>query len=142
MRASHVAAVAAMTLVGLGWGAAPAALADERVPYTIEVDDASAKVGQGAVVKATVTPPEGFKITKVYRNRVVELSAEDDGVEFEDGVVLGSIRDDGSVVFNVGVTPTAPGPHPINGVIRVSFNSNGRAESKSVPLMATVTGTE
>ena len=143
MRRTPAIALALMASIGCAVsGGAPAARADERVPYTIDVENASAKVGEPTAVVATIRPPEGFKITKVYRNRVVELSSHDDGVEFEDGVVLGAIQDDGSVVFDVGVTPTKPGPHPINGVIRVSFNSAGRSESKSVPLMATVTGTE
>ena len=143
MRRAPAIALALMASIGFAVsGGAPAALADERVPYTIDVENASAKVGEPTAVRATITPPEGFKITKSYRNRVVELSSYDDGVEFDDEVVLGSIQDGGSVIFEVGVTPTKPGPHPINGVIRVSFHNRGHSESKSVPLMATVTGTE
>ena len=40
---------------------------------------------------------------------------------FEDEVVLGKVDPDGRLAFVVGVTPTEPGPHPINGVLRVSF---------------------
>ena len=119
------------------------ALADERVPYTLDVEDASAKVGQPTAVKATLKAPEGMRFTSVYRHRVIELSAAegDDGVEIGKPVVVGEVQDDGSLVFEVPVTPTEPGTHPINGVIRASFLSPGRTESKSIPLMATVTGT-
>jgi len=120
------------------------AVADERVPYSLEVQDASARVGQPTAVVATLKAPEGMRFTSVYRHRVVELSAEegDDGVEIGEPVVVGEVRDDGSLVFEVPVTPTEPGTHPINGVIRASFLSPGKAESKSIPLMAKVTGTE
>ena len=107
MRRTPAIALALTASVGFAVsGGAPAALADERVPYTIDGENASAKVGAPTAVVATITPPEGYKITKSYRNRVIELSSYDDGVEFEDEVVLGSIRDGGSVVFDMGVTPT------------------------------------
>jgi hypothetical protein len=119
------------------------AMADSRVPFTLEVENATAKVGELAAVRAKVTPPEGMKLATVYRHRLIELSAyEDRGVEFADEVVIGTVQSDGSVVFEVGVTPTAPGAHPINGVMRVSFINGNKSESKSIPLMATVTGTE
>lgn len=138
---SSATAIVLVALIGMLLGAPPA-LADERVPYTITVENAAAKVGEDAAVVATITPPEGFSITKSYRARVIDLSAyQDRGVAFENEVVFGSIEN-GSVVFKVGVTPTEPGEHPINGLIRVSFYAEGRSESKSVPLMATVMGTE
>jgi hypothetical protein len=130
-------AIAVMALIGIVTGPA---LADQRVPYTIDVENAAAKVGEKAAVVATITPPEGFHITKSYRNRVIELSAyEDKGVRFDKEVVLGTIEGD-SVIFQVPVTPTEPGEHPINGLIRVSFHGDGKAESKSIPLIATVAG--
>lgn len=139
------ARLAGVALVSLGLavaGASGPSLGDERVPYTIDVQNATAKVGETAIVVATVTPPENFKITKSYRSRVIELSAfEDSGVAFEQRVVVGTLKD-GSAVFEVPVTPTAPGEHAINGLIRISFNGSGKAESKSIPLMAKVTGTE
>lgn len=120
-----------------------AGLADERIPFTLEVEHASAKVGKQAAVEATITPPEGVRLTKVYRHRVIDLSAQDDkAVEFADRVAYGTITDDGRLRFEVEVTPIEPGTHPINGVIRVSFVDGNKAESKSVPLMATVTGTK
>lgn len=128
--------------LGLVVVATSVGLADDRVPYTIEVQNASAKVGEQTMVRAVVTPPANFRITKSYRSRVIDLSAyENRGVRFEDEVVFGAIEN-GSAVFEVPVTPTEPGEHRINGLIRVSFNSDGRAESKSIPLIATVAGTE
>jgi hypothetical protein len=84
-----------------------------------------------------------MKLATVYRHRLIELSAyENRGVEFADEVVIGTVQSDGSVVFEVDVTPTEPGAHPINGVMRVSFINGNKSESKSIPLIATVTGTE
>lgn len=137
----YATAVGLAALIGMLPATGPV-LADERVPYTIKVENAAAKVGEKAAVVATITPLEGFNITKSYRPRVIDLSAyQDRGVAFDDEVVFGRIEN-GSVVFEVGVTPTEPGEHPINGLIRVSFYTEGRSESKSVPLMATVMGTE
>lgn len=118
-----------------------ALLADERVPYTITVENATAKVGEPTAVKAVLTAPEGFKFTSVYRHRIIDLSAYDDGVTFARPVVTGKVED-GVLTFEVPVTPTKAGEHPINGLIRVSFLYGSTTESKSVPLMATVTGTE
>jgi hypothetical protein len=118
-------------------------VADSRVPFTLEIENATAKVGEPTAVRATVMPPEGMKLATVYRHRLIELSAyENRGVEFADEVVIGTVQSDGSVVFEVGVTPTEPGAHPINGVMRVSFINGNKSESKSIPLIATVTGTE
>jgi hypothetical protein len=140
MLRSSVAA-AAMT-VALGLASTAPASADSRVPFTLEVENASAKVGQPAAVRATITPPEGMKLTSVYRHRLIDLSAyEDRGVEFDDEVVIGKVED-GKLVFEVGVTPTEPGEHPINGLMRVGFINDNKSESKSIPLIATVTGTE
>ena len=122
-------------------GSAPS-FADSRVPFALEVEDAAAKVGEPTAVRATVVPPEGTKLTSAYRHRVIDLSAfEDRGVEFDDEVVIGTVEDDGRLVFEIGVTPTEPGAHPINGVMRVSFINGNKSEAKTIPLMATVTGT-
>jgi hypothetical protein len=135
-----LAALALGALVGFASGGP--ALADARVPYTLEIENATAKVGEPAVVRAIVIPPEGVKLTSVYRHRIIDLTALDDhGVKFDDEVVIGKVED-GRLVFEVGVTPTEPGPHPINGVMRVSFINGSTSESKSIPLIATVTGTE
>ena len=95
------------------------------------------------MVRATVIPPDGMKLTSVYRHRIIDLTVLDDrGVKFDDEVVIGKVEDDGRLVFEVGVTPTEPGPHAINGVMRVSFVNGNKSESKSIPLIARVTGTE
>jgi hypothetical protein len=119
------------------------AFADSRVPFALEVENATAKVGEPTVVRAVIVPPEGTKLASVYRHRLIELSAfEHRGVAFDDEVVIGTVEPDGRLVFEVGVTPTEPGAHPINGLMRVSFINGNKSESKSIPLMATVTGTE
>jgi hypothetical protein len=136
-----LAALGVAALIGL----APhgSSFADSRVPFALEVENATGKVGEPTAVRATIVPPEGMKLTSVYRHRVIDLSAfEDRGVEFEDEVVIGTLEEDGRLVFEIGVTPTEPGAHPINGVMRVSFINGNKSESKTIPLMATVTGTE
>jgi hypothetical protein len=136
-----LAALGIAALVGI----APdgSSIADSRVPFALEVENATAKVGEPATVRATIVPPEGTKLTSAYRHRVIDLSAfEDRGVEFDDEVVIGTVEDDGRLVFEIAVTPTRSGAHPINGVMRVSFINGNKSESKTIPLMATVTGTE
>ena len=140
LRPSLAAALLA-ALVGIASGGP--GIADSRVPYTLEVENATARVGQPTAVRATIVPPEGVKLTSVYRHRLIDLSAyEDRGVAFDDEVVIGTVRADGTLVFEVGVVPTEPGAHPINGLMRVSFINGNKSESKSIPLIATVTGTE
>jgi hypothetical protein len=136
-----LSALGVAALIGVAAGGA--SFADSRVPFALEVENATAKVGQPAAVRATIIPPEGMKLTSVYRHRVIDLSAfEDHGVKFDDEVVFGTVQDDGKLVFEIGVTPTEPGPHPINGVMRVSFINGNKSESKTIPLIATVIGTE
>jgi hypothetical protein len=136
-----LAALGLAALIGIAPG--HPSLADARVPFTLEIENATAKVGEPAVVRATVIPPDGMKLTSVYRHRIIDLTVLDDhGVEFDDEVVIGKVEDDGRLVFEVGVTPTEPGPHAINGVMRVSFINGNKSESKSIPLIARVTGTE
>ena len=136
-----LAALGLAALIGTAPGGA--SFADSRVPFALEVENATAKVGEPTAVRATIIPPEGTKLTSVYRHRIIDLSAyEDRGVDFDDEVVIGTVEEDGRLVFEVGVTPTEPGAHPINGVMRVSFINGNKSESKTIPLMATVTGTE
>ena len=136
-----LAAVGLAALTGLAPGGP--SFADSRVPFALKVENATAKVGEPTAVRAIVIPPEGIKLTSVYRHRLIDLSAfENRGVEFDEEVVIGTVEDDGSLVFEVGVTPTEPGAHAINGLMRVSFINGNKSESKSIPLIATVTGTE
>jgi hypothetical protein len=137
---SSLAAVRLAALLAIGWGGA--AIADSRVPFTLKVENATAKVGEATAVRATIAPPERVKLASAYSHRIIDLSAyEDRGVAFDDEVVIGTVKN-GELVFEIRVTPTEPGPHPINGVMRVSFTYGNKSESKSIPLMATVTGTE
>ena len=70
------------------------------------------------------------------------FSSLDDGVAFDDKVVSGAVQGN-MLVFAVGVTPTKPGKHPINGVFRVGYIEDSEHMSEvSVPLIANVTGTQ
>jgi hypothetical protein len=111
-------------------------------PYKVNLENVSGKVGQKTALVARLTLPDGYKVLDTYRNRVSQLSSYDDGVTFEQPVVIGVFKNN-ALEFVVGVTPTKPGPHPINGVFRVGYyNDDGRMDMVSLPLIATVTGTE
>lgn len=132
-------AAALLAVAGLLGGPS---LAAEDDAYQLSVENASAKVGEPTAIKATLTLVKGHKVSKAYRNRLIELSAADGGVEFEQPVVSGTRVDDSKVAFDIGVTPTRPGPHVINGVFRFGFHNDGRLSMISIPLIATVEGTE
>ena len=121
-------------------GAAIAAETEDAV--SVRIEDASARVGEQAIVVATITPRQGYRIADNYRNRVIKLSAADAGVEFDHKAVDGTMQD-GSLVFKIHVTPTKPGAHPINGVLRFGFvnhlDGDYHLDIKWLPLMATVT---
>jgi hypothetical protein len=123
--------------------AAVAAEAQDAVVVSIE--DATAKVGEKATVTARITPRAGYKLADNYRNRISTLSAQDEGVDFDNTVVRGSIQDE-SLVFKIRVTPKKPGAHVINGVLRFGFvnslDGDYHLDIKSLPLIATVTGTQ
>jgi hypothetical protein len=123
----------------------PSLAVETEDAVTIAVPDVAAKAGEKIVIVATVTPRNGYRIAQAYNNRIMTLSAADDGVAFQDKMVRGSIEG-AALVFKVPVTPTKPGAHPINGIIRFAFVSsegdNTRLDIKSAPLIATVTGTE
>jgi hypothetical protein len=134
-----VFAVAAAAWVAL---ASDAGIADQREhPLRVVVENAAAKVGEPTAVVAKISVDEGWQIAPSYRNRIIDLSSFDDGVEFEDEVVQGTLEE-GRLVFGVAVTPTKPGAHPINGVFRVGYHNGQTMEMISIPLIATVTGTE
>ncbi len=84
---------------------------------------------------------EGYRILDGYNHRIIMLSSFDDDVKFARKVVPGTLQD-GALVFAIGVTPTAPGSHAINGVIRVGYIL-GKEEMAmvSMPLIAHVVGT-
>jgi hypothetical protein len=142
MRRGICLALAGAAMIGAASGGSLAADSGFARPYTINLENVSGKVGVKTALVAKLTLPAGYQVLDTYRNRVVQLSSYDDGVTFDQPVVLGALKN-GGLEFVVGVTPTKPGPHPINGVFRVGyFNDGGRMDMVSLPLIATVTGTE
>jgi hypothetical protein len=141
MKRVFVAASALAALAGLALSGGATVSAEKDEAYAVRVENASGKVGERAVVMATVTTKDGYDFAQSYRNRIIELSALDGAVEFERRVVRGAFRD-GRMVFKVGVTPKMTGTHPINGVFRIGFHNGEQLNMISVPLIATVTGTE
>jgi hypothetical protein len=115
---------------------------EESPAYAIEVSDVTAKVGERAVMQAKLHIRDGFRILQSYNNRVIKLSAEDDGVAFEQEMVRAKIEED-TLVFAVPLRATKPGKHPINGVFRVGYiHDSDEMAMVSLRLIASVTGTE
>jgi hypothetical protein len=134
--------LAAAAVAGIAFVAAPGQAAPER-PLEVVAEDVAAKVGEKATITATVKVKDGHKFLTVYRHRLGRLSSFDDGVEFGGRSTIGTVDKQGNVVFTMDVTPTKPGPHPINGVFRIGYhNGKGEMNMVSVPLIITVTGTE
>jgi hypothetical protein len=120
--------------------AGPSGAADRNAPFVISIEDASVKVGEPAVIVATIATRGGFTITESYRHRILQLSASE-GVELPGKVVRGSVRD-GRVVFSVGVTARKAGAHSVVGLFRFSFHNGRQVDITSAPFEATVTATE
>ena len=118
------------------------AQADESPAYAVEVTDVSAKVGEPAVLHATLHIRDGYRVLQAYNNRVMELSSNDDGVAFEHRVVRGTVQANG-LDFAIGVRATKPGKHPINGYFRVGYiHAPDEMAMISLRLIANVNGTE
>jgi len=118
------------------------AKADESPAYVVEVTDVSAKVGEPAVLHATLRVRDGYRVLQGYNNRVIELSSMDDGVAFEHRVVRGTLQE-GGLDFAIGVRATKPGRHPINGYFRVGYiHGTDEFAMVSLRLIANVNGTE
>ncbi len=132
---------AVVLLTGLWSGAGQAAqTAAQTGPYIVEVADVTAHVGQHAVMHVTLRLRPGYRLLESYTNRVSRFSSLDGDVAFDRPVVRGVVQD-GTLVFAVGVTPTAAGRHPINGVFRVGYIQDPDSLSMiSVPLIANVIG--
>lgn len=110
--------------------------------YTLEVHDVSSPVGTPSTLHVTVRPRPGYRILEAYNNRIIMLSSYNGGVAFAHKMVRGAVQD-GAIVFDVGVTPTAPGSHPINGVVRVGYIHGPEDMSMvSMKLIAKVIGTK
>ena len=73
----------AALLAATSWLCALAGAAEKDEAYALEVENASAKVGEPTEIRATLTTLKGHKVSKGYRNRLIELSAQDEGVTFE-----------------------------------------------------------
>jgi hypothetical protein len=126
----------------LGAVAAVPARAAHIYPYIVEVTDVTAHVGEHAVMHIILRPREGYRVLDAYRNQLSRFSSLDGKVAFDNPSVAGT-EENGTLVFTVGVTPTAPGRHPINGVFRVGYIEDPSSMSMiSVPLIANVIGRE
>jgi hypothetical protein len=147
-RVPLTSAVCGLLFAAVAMGAAGAAedfgVGETSPAYSIEVSDVTAKVGEPAVLRATLKIRDGYKILRHYNNRVISLSSLDDGVAFESKMVPATAEED-ALVFEIPLHATKPGKHPINGVMRVgSFHGTGEIEMsmQSLRLIANVTGTE
>ena len=141
IRLSSLSLVAALATAPASLGFEPAR-ADESPAYAVEVSDLSAKVGEPAVLHATLRIREGYRVLQGYNNRVIELSSFDDGVTFERRVVRGTIQE-GGLDFAIGLRATKPGRHPINGYFRVGYiHDPDEFAMVSLRLIASVNGTE
>jgi hypothetical protein len=133
-----IAALAAVLAAGVH----PRALAEEPEAYVVEISDVTAKVGEPAVMVATLKVRDGYRILRSYNNRVISLSSFDDGVAFDRKMVPATVQEE-ALVFAVGLRATKPGKHPINGVFRVGYiHGTDEFAMVSVRLIANVTGTE
>jgi len=113
---------------------------EESPAYAIEVSDVTAKVGERAVMQAKLRVRDGYRILQSYNNRVIKLSAEDDGVAFEQEMVRASVEE-GVLIFAVPLRATKPGKHPVNGVFRVGYiHESDELAMVSLRLIASVTG--
>ena len=140
--ARRASVLIAAILMSLGASAGGWAVAEEPSAYIVEVSDVTAKVGDPAVMHATLRVRDGYRILKHYNNRVIELSSFDDGVVFERRMVPATLDED-ALVFEVPLRATKPGTHPINGVFRVGYiHGTDELSMVSVPLIANVIGTE
>jgi hypothetical protein len=132
----------ALTVAGLIAFGGSAVIAEEPAAYVVNVSDVTAKVGEPAIMLATLKVRDGYRILTGYNNRVIRLSSWDEGVVFDRDMVPARVEDD-ALVFKVGLKATKPGTHPINGLLRVGYIQGADEMAMvSMKLMANVTGTE
>ena len=134
-------AFAGLIAIGFACAADRAGVAEESAAYTVELSDVSAKVGEHAIMHATLRIRDGYRILHSYKNRVMKLSAEDDSVAFDQETVPAVVEED-ALKFDVGLRVTKPGKHPINGIFRVGYLHTDEIAMVSLRLIANVTGTE
>jgi hypothetical protein len=109
--------------------------------FAVSIDNPTVKRGSTALIVATISARDGFRITESYRHRIVNLSSADGDVELARKVVRGSVAD-GAVVFRVEVVPKTAGRHLVVGVFRFSVNNGERLDIKAAPFESTVTATD
>jgi hypothetical protein len=142
IKARRASALIAAMLISLGGSAVGWAVAEEPEAYVVEVSDVTAKVGEPAVMRATLKARDGYRILKHYNNRVIQLSSFDDGVAFEQRTAPATLDED-ALVFEIPLRATKPGTHPINGVFRVGYiHGTDELSMVSLRLIANVTATE
>jgi len=133
--ATSIVCLIAVAAIAPGWAA------DDDHAFAVRIDSPTVKLGEKAVIVATISARDGFRITESYRHRIVNLSATDAGVDIGRKVVRGSVTD-GSVIFRVEVVPKTAGAHIVVGVFRFSVNNGQQLDIKAAPFEATVTATE
>jgi hypothetical protein len=146
-RATLIRGFCGLALVALAASAGVKAAAEEPSAfpsaYIVEVSEVTAKVGEPAVMRATLKVRDGYRILKHYNNRVIQLSSFDDGVAFESKMAPATLDGDDTLVFEVPLHATKAGRHPINGVFRVGFiQGTDDMYMVSLRLIANVTGIE
>lgn len=147
MRLRAGMALAVLLAVLPGGASAVASQEVDGTPVSVAVAEVKGPVGEPAELVARLTIKDGYEFIEPLPrgNRVIELSSADDGVSFARRVFRGRLEDN-TITFRLGVTPTKPGSHPINGVFRVSYvvhtDTEHRLMHVSLPLISTVVGTE
>jgi hypothetical protein len=139
MSPGRASALGLAVLAAAALTAAPG-LGVEADTFVVSIDHASVRVGEPAVIAATIAARDGFKITESYRHRLRRLAASE-GVELASPVVAGSVRN-GKVVFHVGVTPRKAGTHTVTGFFRFSLHNGHTLDIRSAPFEGRVTATE
>jgi hypothetical protein len=114
--------------------------ADPGYPVTVEVQNVSVRIGERALIVATITILNGYKVTDSYGHRLSGLSA-DDGIELEQRLVRGAVRHD-QIVFLVPVRATRAGTDTVSGMFRFSYHDGRELDILAARFEATVTGVE
>jgi hypothetical protein len=113
-------------------------LADADTPYSIEVTNAKAKVGEDAKIVIKITAVEGYKCNKSYPHKARKLKA-DAGAELAADMVKGTLENK-QIVIPVSVKATKAGTFKVTGQIKFSVCNDSQCVIKKAPLNATITG--
>jgi len=101
----HTTSLAVVLALGLAFMTTSTGRGEESPAYVIEVSDVSAKVGERAVMQAKLRVRDGYRILQSHNNRVIKLTAEDDGVAFEQEMVRAKIEEDALVASHQRALP-------------------------------------